>query len=251
VKVNSNGIQKSKWNIWNYVKNGGLIVFILAMVVLSGCLQQDNPKSSINNPQTVTPQVKATTISNVVPAITPQAIATDTPQAMTDIKPSVALEKLLITQADVPEFRQNQIGFVATIITNRYSKNLKSPKYVAALPAGTGSIGQMSKWTREKESITATILRFDDGSSFDLSNKIKYCEERNAPCASAGIGDISYYSEMPNTYSKTPYDAPLQTTTLQYIKGENYVTIVVVTEDQKKSHDKAFEIANLVLGRLD
>ncbi len=218
------------------VLTGGILVLVLAaMVLLSGCVDQDNAKSSTSPQATATPKPLATTTTN------PQVAKTPVTNTGTLVPP-----ESIIQQADVPELIFGSFLYMSARADTEYNYSIKdhvkSSRTKEKIRPSYKNVGQGSSWvSREMRSLVVNVYVFDSnvGNGGDLPGRLSSCT--SASCGSADVGDVSLYYTDPWSESEI--------TNLYYAKG-NYFVEIMVQDKTGASYNEAIRIGKIVESRL-
>lgn len=251
----------------NGIKIGGLIVLVLA-VALSGCVSQDNPKSSVDSQKVVSTPSPATSPAKYVPS-GPAPLSTSktpppplnipgsvTPKATSpkaEVKSGIAVpDDLLVRPEDAPGLSLADYSYYAVKTDEVYADPIyqRVTVYKGALPAGMRNVGQESKWLLSTgQADDVQVRKFDSKVSINgsIPASLITCEKdkkiRETSCGSANIGNISYYRDSPVPNGNT------QNTILYFVK-DNYHVSIKVSYKIGDSHDEAFQLAEKIERRL-
>lgn len=230
--------EKKNRNRMKRVLTGGILVLVLAaMVLLSGCVDQDNAKSSTSPQATATPKPLATTTTN------PQVAKTPVTNTGTLVPP-----ESIIQQADVPELIFGSFLYMSARADTEYNYSIKdhvkSYKTKEKIRPSYKNVGQETAWRGNQDirSLVVQVRVFDTsvGNGKDLPDHLSYCT--TAACGSADIGDISYYHTDQST-------SGYEMTTLSYVKGE-YLVFMSYQDKTGTSLKETIRIAKAIEGRL-
>lgn len=226
--------EKINRNLADRIRTGGIIVLVLAALLLSGCVSQENTKSAADSKTS----------------------------AETGLGAEPGASNLLVSQKDFPGLTLKQYSFIAASESAVYNYTTRATmrQYKDVLPIGMRNVGQMSGWQNEAgKTMSVSIDKFDsnDGLQRMFEGTLQSCEKTiksgewkkrgdtvDAGCGQANIGDQSYYS-----YSISKNNPDVKQVLIYYSKG-NYFVSVNVVDIKGESYNEAVELAKKVSGRL-